>query len=205
MMKKVIALACAALMTIGAAATVLAAPSVTVTGVVTKVNAAVDADGNAVDVTIKDIPAEYKAAADEIKNIDKVKELLGDAFEEGMQVVDVKDVVAPEGAKFPLSITFNVTGVKADSKVAVLHYDTEKKAWEVVTAKAGAGTIEATFNSLSPVAFVVDGDAAETATTTTTTTSPKTGETATAAYAGLIAVAAALGMGVTYYKKRKAA
>lgn len=202
MMKKVIAVVCVALMTLGTAATVLAAPSPSVTGVVTKVNSATDADGNAVEVTIKDIPAEYKAAADEIKNIDKVKELLGDAFVEGMQVVDVKDVVAPEGAKFPLKITFNVSGVKADSKVAVLHYDTEKKAWEVVTSKAGAGTIEATFDSLSPVAFVVDGDAAK---TVTTSTSPKTGETATAAYAGLIAVVAALGMGVTYYKKRKAA
>ncbi len=77
-----------------------------------------------------------------------------------------------------------------------------RKHGKLLHLKAGSGTIEATFDSLSPVAFVVDGDAAK---TVTTSTSPKTGETATAAYAGLIAVVAALGMGVTYYKKRKAA
>ena len=44
-----------------------------------------------------------------------------------MQVVDVKDVVAPEGAKIPAEDYVQRICVKADSKVAVLHCDTEKK------------------------------------------------------------------------------
>lgn len=212
MMKKMLAVLCAAVMTIGAVTTVFAAPSPTVSGVVSNVSKAVDADGNAVEVSLKEIPEEYKAAVEEIKNIDKVKELLGDAYVEGMQVLDVKEVTVPEGTKFPATLTFNVPGVKPGTKVAVLHYDTEAKAWEVITAKAGDGTIEATFDSLSPVAFVVEGAAASGSvtttsggSTTTTSTSPKTGETPVGAYAGVIAMIAALGMGVTFYKKRKAA
>lgn len=209
MIKKMMAVLCAAVMTIGAVTTVFAAPSPTVSGVVSSVNKAVDADGNAVEVSLKAIPEEYKAAVEEIKNIDKVKDLLGDAYVEGMQVLDVKEVTVPEGTKFPATLTFNVPGVTAGTKVAVLHYDTEAKAWEVITAKAGDGTIEATFDSLSPVAFVVEGAAAAGSVTTTGggtgSTSPKTGETPVGAYAGVIAMIAALGMGVTIYKKRKVA
>ena len=61
---------------------------------------------------------------DRIKNVDNVKKVLGDAFVEGMSVVDVQDVVVDGNATFPLTITFKVPGVVSGTKVAVLHYNT---------------------------------------------------------------------------------
>lgn len=49
-MKKLIALVCAAVMTVSSAVAVFAQPSVQVTGVVTKAQAATDANGNAVSL-----------------------------------------------------------------------------------------------------------------------------------------------------------
>lgn len=206
-MKKMIALLSAAVLTVATAVTAFALPSVSVDGVVTKIESAVDASGNAVTVEIKEVPEEYKAAVEEVKTEAKVKELLGDDFKEGMQVVDVKEVSVPDGTTFPVTITFQVPGVKAGSTVAVLHYN--GSAWERITkdVKAGDGTISATFDSLSPVAFVVDKEAAEAASTSTSTSakSPKTGEFNVLGMAGIVAVIALGGMAVTYSRKRKEA
>ena len=200
MMKKVLAIVSAAVMTVAMASTAFAAPSPSVTGIVTAVGNGKDANGNAIQATLSEVPAEYKAVADEIKTAAKLEEVLGDQYEEGMQVVDIKDVTVPEGTVFPATLTFTVTGVTASSKVTVLHYDTTKGAWEIVDSKAGNGTVEATFNSLSPVAFVVDGQTAAAG----TSTSPKTGETSAAGVAGVVAVAAVLGMGVLSFRRKRA-
>lgn len=206
-MKKMIALLSAAVLTVATAVTAFALPSVSVSGVVTKIESAVDANGNAVTVEIKDVPEEYKAAVEEVKKKETIKELLGADFKEGMQVVDVKEVSVPEGTAFPVTITFSVPGVKEGTAVAVLHYN--GSAWERITkdVKAGNGTITATFDSLSPVAFVVDKEAAEaaSASTSTTTKSPKTGEFNVLGMAGIVAVIALGGMAVTYSRKRKEA
>ena len=45
-----------------------------------------------------------------------MKEVLGSDFNANMIVADVKKVTAPEGAKFPLKITFAMKGVTASSK-----------------------------------------------------------------------------------------
>lgn len=170
---------------------VLAAPSPAVSGTVSKVNAATDANGNAVEVKLAEVPAQYAEAVAQIKNVDTLKEVLGSAFVEGMAVVDVKEVTA-EGATFPVTITFSVPGVKADTKVAILHYN--GSAWEVVDSKAGNGTITATFTSLSPVAFVVDKNTASSSTAVkTTSTSPKTGESSMVVVVGMLAMIAAAG------------
>lgn len=223
-MKKFIALACAAVLTVASAVTAFAQPSVSVSGVATAVISATGKDGNAVNATISEVPAEYADAVAEVKTAEKLKELLGSEYTSTMQVVDVKDVTVPDGTVFPVTITFKVTGVAASTKVAVLHYNTTTKAWEKVESKAGDGTITATFTSLSPVAFVADKatDASTTTTnkgTTTTTTnkgttssttgsttassttSPKTGETNVMMYAGIVAVAAFAGMAVTRRKR----
>ena len=217
-MKKFIALACAAVLTVASAVTAFAQPSVSVSGVVTAVTTATDKDGKAVNATFGEVPAEYASAVAEVKTEAKLKELLGSDYTSTMQVVDVKNVTVPDGTVFPVTITFKVTGVTASTKVAVLHYNTTTKAWEKVESKAGDGTVTATFTSLSPVAFVVDkATAASTTnkgTTTTTnkgttssttasasTTSPKTGETNVMMYAGIVAVAAVAGMAVTRRKR----
>ena len=50
-----------------------------------------------------------------------MKEVLGSDFNANMTVADVKEVTAPEGAKFPLKITFAMKGVTASFKVQILH------------------------------------------------------------------------------------
>lgn len=171
---------------------VLAAPSPAVSGTVSKVNAATDASGNAVEVKLAEVPAQYAEAVAQIKNVDTLKEVLGSAFVEGMSVVDVKEVTVPEGTTFPVTITFAVPGVTAGTKVAVLHYN--GSAWETIEATAGAGTISATFTSLSPVAFVVDKNTASSSTAAkTTSTSPKTGESSMVVVVGMLAMIAAAG------------
>lgn len=212
MMKKLTAVLCAAVLCLSTAVSVFAQPSPEVSGVVTGISAGINADGDAVEVTLSEVPAEYQAAVEQVKDSAFVQNLLGDAFVEGMQVVDVKDVTVPEGTVFPVTITFNVTGVTADSTVAVLHYDTAAGAWEVVESKAGNGTIMAIFDSLSPVAFVVDGNAAAGSTaagassqTSGSATSPKTGETSVLSMAAVIAAAALAGMAVvSFYSKKRA-
>lgn len=212
-MKKLVAVLCAAVMTVGMAVNVFAAPSPSVSGVVTAVESAKDADGNAVDIkmeTVSEAEAEQhfteeeKAAVAEIKESKEkfeaiAKEALGDKFEEGMELVDIRNLYVPEGANvtFPLTITVKVTGVTEASKVAVLHYTNGK--WEDVNAVAGNGTITFTVNSLSPFAFIVD---ANTAKNVGSTTSPATGEANTMVWVAIVAVAAAAGMVVTYRKKR---
>lgn len=214
-MKKLVAVLCAAVMTVGMAVNVFADPSPSVSGVVTKVESATDANGNAVEIkieTVSEAEADQhfteneKAAVEEIKASQEkfeeiAKEVLGDKFEEGMKLVDVRNLYIPEGVEvtFPLTLTVNVTGVTKDSKVAVLHFNEETGKWEDVNAVAGDGTVTFTVNSLSPFAFVVDGNTAKNA---GSTTSPATGEANTMTWVAIVAVAAAAGMIVTYRKKR---
>lgn len=212
-MKKLVAVLCAAVMTVGMAVNVFAAPSPSVSGVVTAVESAKDADGNAVDIKIETVSEaeadqhfteEEKTAVAEIKESKEkfkaiAKEALGDKFEEGMELVDIRNLHVPEGANvtFPLTITVKVTGVTESSTVAVLHYT--NGAWEDVKATAGNGTVTFTVNSLSPFAFIVDANTAKNA---GSTTSPATGEANTMVWVAIVAVAAAAGMVFTYRKKR---
>ena len=70
-----------------------------------------------------------------------------------------------------------------------------KGVWERITAVAGAGTITATFDSLSLVAFIVDPATAEGV--SDDDTSPKTGEAsvAVAGVVAMLAVVVACGLG----------
>lgn len=163
-LRRLAALGAAVVMSLSLGLTAFAAPSPSVSGSVGD-GTGTDANGNAVTVTYGEVDSSLVA---ELNSAAKLKELLGDAYVEGMTVVDVKDVTVNSDAVFPVTLTFDVPGVTASSKVAFLHYD--GSAWEVVDAKAGDGTMTGTFESLSPVAFVVDKSAAA------TTTSPKTGE-----------------------------
>ncbi len=229
-MKKLVAVLCAAVMTVGMAVNVFAAPSPSVSGVVTKVVSAVDADGNDAEIVLETVSdaearshfteAEKNAVDDMLANWETIaKSVLGDKFVDGMQLVDIKNLYVSEGAvvKFPLTITVAVTGVTKDSTVAVLHYKESTNAWEDVNAVAGDGTITFTVDSLSPFAFFVDAKTAESTGSNvngsnsgstvsggsnTSTTSPATGEANTMVWVAIVAVAAAAGMVVTYRKKR---
>ena len=80
-----------------------------------------------------------------------MKEVLGSDFNANMTVADVKEVTAPEGAKFPLKITFVMKGVTASSKVQILHYNRSASAWEKIDTTVADGTVTGTFSSLSLV------------------------------------------------------
>lgn len=195
-MKKIISILCAAIMTVGMTVTALAAPSPTVTGVVTEVSSIKDANGNSVSLTIADVPAEHQAAVAEIKTAAALQSVLGSDYTENMTVLDVKDITVPAGTVFPVTITFKVPGVTANSKGFLLHYNTTTKTWEKIATTMGDGTMTGTFNSLSPVAFVVDK--------TTATTSPETGEMNVMMMTGVVALLAAAGMVVTFKKRKEA-
>lgn len=142
-----------------------------ISGVVTEINKAVDKNGNAVEVTLKQV-ADEKLVSDIKENFKSILEAAGIEVTKGMEVVDVKDVSVPKGTEFPVTITFKVAGVTKDTKVEVLHYTGTE--WEVVKSEAGEGTITATFNSLSPVAFVIDKDTMSPV-GSTSTEAPRTG------------------------------
>lgn len=211
-MKKLVAVLCAAVMTVGMAVNVFAAPSPSVSGTVTAIESATDANGNAVEIKIETVSEaeaeqhfteeEKTAVADVKENFETIaKKVLGEKFEDGMKLVDIRNLYVPEGANvtFPLTLTVKITGVTKDSTVAVLHYNAETKTWEDVNATAGDGTITFTVNSLSPFAFIVDANTAKNA---GSTTSPATGEANTMTWVAIVAVAAAAGMVVTYRRKR---
>ena len=66
------------------------------------------------------------------------------------------DVSLPESFT-SAKITFDVSGVKAGQKVNVLHQKADGTWEKIANVVVGDGTVTATFTSLSPVAFVVEG------------------------------------------------
>lgn len=170
----------------------IAADSPATNGIVTEATQAVDENGSTVEVDVLPLPAEYKQVAEEVKSSAMLKTVLGNAYVDGMETIDVREVVVVGDeslVEFPLTITFKVPGVLATTKVAVLHY--VNGAWQVEPSKAGNGTITATFDSLSPVAFVVDKNTAS-----STVTSPQTGEHTAVPVVGAVVIVAILGAAV---------
>ncbi|MBA2213681.1 hypothetical protein [Sellimonas intestinalis] len=181
--------------------TALAAPSPSAGTVVSNTATAVNASGQAVNVTVtSEIPEEYREVVAELQSdtgfakiaqeLDLTR-VLGTENSEDLMLLDVKEVqIAPED--LPATITFSVAGVSAETKGTILHYSSEKGAWEVIDTSMGAGTMSGTFTSLSPVAFVIDKTTAEGSTTSEgSAVSPKTGTRtpAAAGLAGLFAIA----------------
>lgn len=200
MMKKVMKCLVVAAAVLSMSMTAFAVESPTdgyiVSGVVE--GASVDANGTWVDLIVEEVDPTLLAEIEYINETAELVEVLGSAYSEGMEVVEIREVYIvgdEELIEWPVTIVFDVAGVTANTEVAVLHY--VNGAWEVIDAIAGAGTITATFDSLSPVAFIigetVDTDSSDT--TTDTTTSPETGEVnmvAIAAMVGCVAMASAI-------------
>lgn len=185
--------------------TAVAAPSPSTDGIVQEITTSTDVNGNAVDVDIVELTEEGKVATQQLDEAAFVKEMVGTDFVEGMEVLDIQEVEVigdKSLIEWPLTLTFKVPGVVETTKVAVLHYDVEKKAWEKVDSKAGNGTIEATFHSLSPVAFIVDQNTMGSAASTGSATSPKTGESTVVMGFALVALLAAGGAWALSSKKR---
>lgn len=183
------ALICATLLLVSMSMTAFASNPSVQAGIVTGVEKAVDADGKAARISVVALSDTYKEQGDYIKVAANMKKELGNAYEEGMQVIDVKSLSAEGDVKTPVTVTFNVNGVKAGTRIVLLQY--VDNAWKVVEATAGNGTVTATLNSLSPVAFIAKG----------VITSPSTGESMMTMVAIAAVVIGAVGL-TTVSKKR---
>ena len=201
MKKRLMALACVVVLTLGMSMTTLAANPSVQAGIVTGVEGAKDKDGTSAKVIVEAIrdTHEHDEEKDYISTDANVKKELDKLnvevkANEKVQVMDVKNVEIEGDAsliKFPLTITFKVNGIKAGDKVILLHHVSDAKGWEKLDTITGNGTVTATFNSLSPVAFIKLADA----------TSPTTGEPVSLMLAGAVV---ALGtVGTVISKKRK--
>lgn len=158
-MKKVFSAVLALVMAFSMTVCAFAAPSPTTTADGTILSAT---DANGADVRgylVIDQNYTDPDAVTEIKNdpVSAAKELgLADAEElTGLSVWDVRWVGAG-GPSFPLTIEIKVAGLKTTSKAHMLHY--ADGAWEEVTKSVNNGSITGVFNSLSPVAILVDKD-----------------------------------------------
>ena len=203
-MKKVVALLMAAVMTVGMATVAFAAPSpAATTGTIKE---AVDGNGNYIELVASDNYAEAdQAAVAEIKADAQavLKKVVPSVNAADYKLAMLKDVayVGNGTPVFPVTVTFNIDGVTASSKVIALHY--VNGAWQQENAVAGDGTVKVTFNSLSPVAIYVEanGTTAGNGSANGTKVSPKTGAAPTMTFVVAIAAAAVAGMCVTAKKK----
>ena len=197
--KRLVSIIAAGVLACSMSMSAMAADSPSTGGVVQKVTNATDKNGDFVEIVVQNLTEEGQQAAEAVKQTETVKSILGSDYVDGMYVLDVQEVkvVGDESlVQWPVTITFTVPGVVSTTKVAVLHY--KGSAWEVVPSTAGNGTVTATFDSLSPVAFVIDKNTASTG--TGSTTSPKTGESTAVIGLGVIALLAA---GSAYGLSRK--
>ena len=187
-MKRAVTILLTFVMVLSMAVTVFAANSPENPGAVT-VSSAVDASGNAVKLAVESNSTAQTAAAE--LTAAELKSVIGNDYNDKMSVLNVVDVQYT-GTAYPVTVTFNVSGVKSTDKVVVLHK--AASGWEVVKATVGNGTVTATFNSLSPVAFVVDS-------TATNKKSPDTGNNVMP----FVFVALIASVGAAYAAKRSSA
>lgn len=184
-MKKVFSAVLALVLAFSMTVCAFAAPSPTSTtnGTITS---ATDADGNAIDVDgnlkvdqdFAQASAEEKDAVADIKTeagFSAIADKLQLPNKEKLSVLVVFDArwIGAGSPVFPVVLEFKVAGLKSTSTAHVLHF--ANGAWEEVTVEGSikAGSISGKFNSLSPVAVVVDEDTLST-TSSGDSTSPKT-------------------------------
>ena len=177
---------------------VLAAPSPIGSGIIK--------EATAVTQTGKSLKLAVTEASKSI-SIEEAKKVLGSSFEEGMTIMDIKDLKVVEGEltpdDFPLTLTIAVPNVVPTTKVAVLHKPDGATEWQKENSKAGDGIITVSgIMSLSPFAILVDQSTLGTAAGSTSgAVSPKTGETGLPLILGMIAAAAVCGACVSFKKR----
>lgn len=170
MKKLIVSIALSAMLAFTAASTVLAAPSVTTTTTTTTSETATNeakslaagvSAANTVMIDGKEVTVTPVIAAVAPETVTSAKTAAASLVSANATVLKVVDVSLPENFS-KATLTFNISGIVAGENVTVLH---QKKdgTWEKISAdKVGTGTVTATFTSLSPVAFVVDGTSAKT-------------------------------------------
>ena len=118
MFKRLAAFGAAAILALSMGITAFAEGSPSTSGVVSVVSA-IDANGNSVKVHIGPQSEVTNEEARKILNM-SAKDILTqtndpNASEEGMKLVDLREVTVEGNVTFPLDITFKISGVTADS------------------------------------------------------------------------------------------
>lgn len=160
---------------------------------------------NTVSASVSEVKAQLRDVAKlaELLKSDSLKAAFSDPTKKIVPTIKTLVDVTVKGrtvtADDPVTVTFQVPGVKAGANILVLHWNGTQ--WEtIVPDSVKDGEVTATFTSLSPVAIVeldvqdATTAASNTATNTTNTTnvtSPKTGMSASAVIPALALVFAA--------------
>ncbi len=117
----------------------------------------------------------------------------------GMRLATLFDAYYTGGTIENVTITFELPGIRAGETVYCIHYHDD--AWEVIEPDNVADNqVTVTFDSLSPVGFVVEQDSAA---ASAAGVSPKTGAADTMIYVIVLALAAAAGAGFSCRKLRR--
>ena len=152
-MKKFFAAALAVALTFAMSVTAFAADSIKVGALDVTV-----AEGNATVTTMTpEAIATYKQAL--LAQQADITAALGVQDLTGVSFYGFIDVQGTASEANPLTVTFNVPGVKATDIVNILHLKADGTI-EVLPGIAGEGTVTGTFTSLSPVTFAVQAAAA---------------------------------------------
>ena len=105
---------------------------------------ATDANGNAVEVIVKDASQELPK--------DVLEKVMGSDYTATTEVAYLQDLEAEFSGT--LTVNFPIAGVVESTKAQVLHYG--EGGWEKVGTSVSKGVVTGKFESLSPVAVVVD-------------------------------------------------
>lgn len=221
MKKKLFAIFMFAVMILGTSVTALAANYPSVEAQDFEIISVIDKDGKAVEICheirLKAIEEQNRASVNNMKK--NLKDVLGGRYVERLQPIREADIYLYNLTKqmevdwkdgdyhFPITVTFRVPGVKADSVVRVLHgydgYNNATEDGEIALAEwheetrvvVGDGTISVTFEHLSPVVFFVQG-------TEPGTDIPSKGDDYDALY--IVAIAVVVIAGACVLRKKRA-
>lgn len=111
----------------------------------------------AAGVSVTDGSAAVKPVSEAVRN--EAQAYAAQAVGANASVLKIFDVIVND-TYFPLTLTFNVSGVVAGQNVTVIHKG--DNGWEIVPCTVGNGTVTATFDDLSPVAIVTNATSAKT-------------------------------------------
>lgn len=173
-MKKKLAVLLATVMVLAMGTTAMAAPSAT-TATADKTGATETAAALSDGISVSKGSVKINGADSDVvptltavpeKTVESAKEAAKELVSANANVLKLVDVSLPDGFTFTeATITFDIPGVTAGQKVTVLHQKADGT-WEVISgSKVEDGKVTATFTSLSPVAFVVEGTSDKTGTT----------------------------------------
>lgn len=183
---------------------VSALPSPTAGGIITGIEDAKDEDGSDVLIYVKpvedakedgNLDDEQMDIVEDIRDLDYVKDVLEDSFEDGMQVVDI-EYVGIEGdeslVEYPLDVTFKMTGATKESEIYVMIYDEVTGEWFVTKAECGDGTIRIIMPHTGLISVIVDRNTA--AFLDGSGISPKTGMPEYVKWAAFLGVISMIGL-----------